>query len=208
MSRHPSFILGYHGCERETAQAVVRREKPLRPGTGKYHWLGTGIYFWEDDPLRAIEWAKGRPGKRALKDPWVVGAVIDLGNCLDLRVRENVELVRQAHQLLGAEAQEANMELPVNQEAPNDKSPDKVMRWLDHLVIERLHRMLEENNEPQFDTVRALFHEGMKLYKESGFLEKTHTEIAVRSERHIIGYFLPKETPLLLQAAARVAADP
>jgi hypothetical protein len=168
--------------------------------------LGNGIYFWEDDPLRAIEWAKGRPGKRALKDPWVVGAVIDLGNCLDLRVRENVELLRQAYQLVCDEAREAGMELPTNQEAPNDKSPDKVLRYLDHAVIERLHRMATEGGLEPFDTVRALFHEGSELYKDSGFEEKTHTEIAVRSERQIVGYFLPKETPLLTQAAIRAAS--
>ena len=110
----------------------------------------------------------------------------------DLRVRGDAELVRQAHQLFVEEAAKAGMALPKNQEAPNDKSPDKVLRYLDHAVIERLHQMVEESGQPQFDTVRSLFHEGKELYDESGFWDKTHTEIAVRTEACIIGYFLPR----------------
>ncbi|HEY5105928.1 MAG TPA: hypothetical protein VII73_04040 [Caulobacteraceae bacterium] len=192
MSRPTSFVLGYHGCERATAEAVIGGKRPLRPGTAKYHWLGKGIYFWEDDPQRALEWAMGRPGSRALQEPCVVGAIIDLRNCLDLRVRGNVELLRQAHQLFVEEAAKAGMALPKNQEAPNDKSLDKVLRYLDHAVIERLHQMVEEARQSSFDTVRSLFHEGNELYDESGFWDKTHTEIAVRTEACVIGYFLPR----------------
>ena len=82
-------------------------------------------------------------------------------NCLDLRIRENMALVKQAHQLFELEAAATGMALPTNQDAPNDKSPDLVMRYLDHAVIERLHRLAEETGMPPFDTVRALFHEGV-----------------------------------------------
>jgi hypothetical protein len=174
------------------AEAVVEGKKPLRPGTAKYHWLGQGIYFWEDDPQRALEWAVGRPASRALKEPCVVGAVIDLRNCLDCRVRQNVELMQQAYQLFKFEAESAGMAMPENQQAPNDRSPDMVLRYLDHAVIERLHQMIKENKLEPFDTVRALFREGNPAYDGSGFWEKTHTEIAVRTEACIIGYFLPR----------------
>jgi hypothetical protein len=171
------------------AERLVTGEIRLRPGTAKYHWLGRGIYFWENDPKRALEWAKGRPASRALQEPYVVGAVIDMRNCLDLRLRENVELVREAHRVFEVEAASAGMALPENQEAPNDKSP--VLRYLDHAVIERLHQMAEETGLPSFDTVCSLFHEGAPIYPGSGFWEKTHTEIAVRTESCITGYFLP-----------------
>lgn len=193
MSRLTSFVLGYHGCERALAEEVISgKRKNLRAGKAKYHWLGEGIYFWEDDPHRALEWAIGRPASRALTEPCVVGAVIDMRNCLDLRVRQNVELVKEAHQLFLSEAAQAKMDLPENQDAPNDKSPDLVMRYLDYAVIERLHKMAEETGRPPFDTVRALFHEGVPTYAGSGFREKTHTEIAVRTPDCIVGYFLPR----------------
>jgi hypothetical protein len=192
VSRLTSFVLGYHGCERELGEAVIRGEKRLKQSTSKYHWLGKGIYFWEDDPLRALEWAQGRPAARALKDPFAIGAVIDMRNCLDLRVRENAELVREAYELLRDETLETGMEMPVNQSAPNDKSPDMVMRYLDNAVIDRLHKMVENEGGASFDTVRALFPEGKELYPGSGFKNKTHSEIAVRTEKCIIGYFLPR----------------
>jgi hypothetical protein len=42
----------------------------------EYDWLGNGIYFWEHSPERARRWAGA--------DGIVIGAVIQLGNCLDL----------------------------------------------------------------------------------------------------------------------------
>ena len=192
MSRPTSFFLGYHGCERDLVDELIQGKKTLHPSKAKYHWLGKGAYFWEDDPLRALEWAIGRPAARALKNPTVVGAIIDPRNCLDLRVRENQELVRQAYDLLKAETASAGFEMPRNQEAPHDKSPDKVIRKLDYAVIDRLHAMIIENKWQQFDTVRSLFHEGSELYEGSGFWDKTHTEIAVLNDECIIGYFLPR----------------
>lgn len=177
----------------------------LKAGNAKYHWLGKGIYFWEDDSDRALEWAVGRPASRALEEPCVVGAVIDMRNCLDLRIRGNMALVKQAHALFELEAKAAGMDLPTNQDAPNDKSPDLVMRFLDHAVIERLHQMAEETGLPAFDTVRALFHEGEPAYPGSGFRDKTHTEIAVRTEACILAYFLPRPPlrgPVRLRAPA------
>lgn len=193
MSRFTAnFLLGFHGCEREVGEAVVRGEKPLKVSASKYHWLGRGRYFWECDPNRALHWAKSRPAARALKEPFVIGAIIDMRNCLDLRTIQGVTLVKQAYELLAQETQATEMEMPTNQEAPNDKSPDMVLRYLDNAVIDRLHRMVEANGLEPFDTVRALFPEGTEMYPNSGFKEKTHSEIAVCNERCILGYFLPR----------------
>jgi hypothetical protein len=110
-------------------------------------------------------------------------------------MRANLELVRRAHELLVEEAALAGMEMPQNQTAPNDQSPDKVMRYLDHAVVERLHRMVEDADQPSFDTVRSLFHEGKELYAGSGFTDQTHSEIAVRNPDCILGYFIPRPYP-------------
>ncbi len=45
-----------------------------RPSENPYDWLGHGIHFWEFAPERARAWS--RKGG-------VVGAVIQLGTCLD-----------------------------------------------------------------------------------------------------------------------------
>ncbi len=65
-------------------------------------------------------------------------------------------------------------------------------RKLDFAVVNFLHDLLELAGETPFDSVRALFPEGDELYPESGFLDRTHVQIAVRKESSIIGYFRPK----------------
>ena len=40
-----------------------------------YDWLGNGIYFWEEAPARAYEWAKWK----FEDDAAVIGAKIRLG---------------------------------------------------------------------------------------------------------------------------------
>jgi uncharacterized protein (DUF433 family) len=60
-----------------------------------YDWLGPGVYFWENDPVRAFDWAC-LPW-RNIKTPSVVGAVIDPGRCLDLTTQEGILAVRSAH---------------------------------------------------------------------------------------------------------------
>lgn len=94
-----SFVLGYHGCDVDVAARLVNRTDVLKPSNKKYDWLGSGIYFWGSDPHRAREWANEARARGRIKNPAVIGAVIDLGNCLDLLNRENIELVRQAHAL-------------------------------------------------------------------------------------------------------------
>lgn len=46
--------------------------------------LGHGIYFWEGNPARAMEWAEARETEGKIEIPFVVGAIIDLRHCLDL----------------------------------------------------------------------------------------------------------------------------
>ncbi len=60
-----AFVLGYHGCEKAVADAIIGSDtQHLAPSRQDYDWLGSGIYFWEADPRRALEWAAGR-GLRA-----------------------------------------------------------------------------------------------------------------------------------------------
>jgi hypothetical protein len=54
----PSFVLGYHGCDRDIAEEVLSGKFALAPSKNEYDWLGHGVYFWEHNPRRALEWAK------------------------------------------------------------------------------------------------------------------------------------------------------
>ncbi len=84
------FVLGYLGCSIETARALLGGSEFL-PSEKSYDWLGPGIYFWEDDPLRAYRWAC-HP-RRKVQNPTLVGAVLELGRCLDLTTQNGIEAV-------------------------------------------------------------------------------------------------------------------
>ncbi len=51
----PGLVIGFHGCDLSVCNRVVQRETNLRPGTNSYDWLGSGVYFWENNRQRALE---------------------------------------------------------------------------------------------------------------------------------------------------------
>ena len=187
----PSFVLGYHGCDEALAEDVFAGRAALNPSENDYDWLGWGIYFWEHSPDRAFDFAREvskRPHHRgqSITTPAVVGAVIDLGRCLNLLDTRNIGLVKEAHRLLSATAAAVGETLP-----RNTGGDEWLRRDLDCAVIQSLHAQRERDGEESFNTVRAAFQEGPPLYERSGFREKNHIQIAVRTPACIRGYFRP-----------------
>ena len=41
----PSFVLGFHGCDRSVGEDVLADKSRLLPSENSYDWLGSGIYF-------------------------------------------------------------------------------------------------------------------------------------------------------------------
>lgn len=157
-----------------------------------YDWLGPGIYFWEADPKRALEWAQWKKDKGEYENPFVIGAAIDLGNCLDLMSREDLEMLAWAYDSF-REIHEKDGRLDEMPE--NKRGPDKLLRILDCAVIKHLHSIIEAKNELEpVDTVRGLFTEGEEVFPGSGFKRKTHVQIAVRNVKCIKGVFRVSET--------------
>lgn len=197
MSRlQTSFVLGYHGCDRAVAEAVISGKADLLRSERGYDWLGPGAYFWEFDPQRAMEWAEAKVARKQYKAPGVIGAVIDLRNCLDLVVRENLELVRGAFESFSEIQQTAGLPLPENKPISADPTGEPLLRYLDCAVIQHLHQIIEEDEndsgiEP-YDTVRGMFDEGEPLYPTSGFRIRNHVQIAVRNPNCILGLFHPR----------------
>jgi hypothetical protein len=188
-----SFVLGYHGCDAEVARKLINREDELRPSDKKYDWLGPGSYFWESDPLRAMEWAREAEARGRVASPAVIGAVIDLGNCLDLLNREDIELVREAHLLLVEEQERSGLAIPENKSL--DGEPDKILRFLDRAVIQFLHEIFDQAGEAAFDSVRGLFPEGEELYPGAGFRDRNHIQISVCNPKLILGLFYSPDYP-------------
>jgi hypothetical protein len=187
----PSFILGYHGCDADLAEQVVAGKQILAPSTNDYDWLGPGIYFWEHNARRAFDFAKEvavrpHPSQQKIKTPAAVGAIINLGLCLNLLDSQCIDMVREAHDDLLASLSATHQKMP-----QNTLGPDLIKRNLDCAVIEALHLQRRNAKYPPFKTVRAAFFEGGRLYENAGFAAKNHIQVAVRDHRCIVGYFRP-----------------
>lgn len=160
------------------------------------------MYFWEFDPERAHAYAKALAVKRAkgpeINVPGVLGAVIDLGNCLDLMDYRNLTMVKHAYDSLLAGAEGDHEILPKNKR--DLRSGDVLLRDLDCAVIELLHEIwVHDLEQPPFDSVRGVFWEGNELYPNAGFREKDHIQICVRNPNCIKGFFLPRKEDVKFQ---------
>jgi hypothetical protein len=191
----PGFALGFHGCDEELGRAVIAGEHHLEPSSNSYDWLGTGVYFWEGSPQRAEEWAinvhKRHPSR--VRRPFVVGAIIDLGNCFNLVDRSAVTELAEAHETFKLVQEAAGLEMPRNEGG----TQDRLLRYLDRAVIEWMHqvragkRLADQAPAPPYDTLRSPFLEGPPLFEGAGIRSMTHIQIAVRNMASIKGYFLP-----------------
>lgn len=157
-----------------------------------HDWLGRGTYFWESDKDRALEWANYKHRVGLCPEPFVVGAIIDLGNCFDLTVRENLDFLGTVFESYAEMRTKAGLAMPENKDSIKGASQNKVMRHLDCAVFNYLHQVIEEGGQPPFDTIRGLFVEGDRAYPGSEVYKLTHVQIAVCNDDCIRGIFLPR----------------
>lgn len=183
----PSHILAFHSCDRETGLKVLNGKTKLKPSINNWDWLGHGIYFWEHNPMRALEYAKDvaagkQKAKGKIKTPFVIGCIIDLGKCLNLTEPSHHPFIKSAYKTLHASYKESGRILPSNYGNA---------RVLDCAVFKALHKMLELKSLPPYDTVRGAFPEGKPIYEGCAINDQTHIQICVRNPDSILGYFLP-----------------
>jgi hypothetical protein len=184
------YLLGYHGCDISLVNRIISgEEKHLEPSKNDHDWLGRGAYFWIDSPARAFEWAKHPSGARAseITTPAVLGAVIQPGRCLNLTDIQAAEALRRAYLIYESSTILAGQPLPRNETEVNGIF---LRRKLDCAVINSLHQMRLDDNEPAYDSVLGVFEEGEFVFEGSGIREKTHIQMAVLNiEECIKGYF-------------------
>jgi hypothetical protein len=184
----PFQITGFHSCDREVGLRILNGDDELRVSTNPWDWLGPGVYFWEQNPARALEYAievaKGaQKNSGPIKTPFVIGAIIELGNCLNLIEPNSINIVKQAHTSLEQLINDSGQKMPVNKGAN---------RKLDCAVIQMVHETNKRLDIPVYDTIRSAFIEGDEIYPGSNFTERLHIEICVINTSLIKGYFLPR----------------
>ena len=193
-SSKPSVIYGFHGLDKEIALKILNQEEQFLHSNNRYDWLGQGVYFWENNLRRAERYAiqDSQRSDSKIKDPFVLGAVLELGNCLDLLDQASIEFVQEAYKVLEQDLKALGQPMPENQSfSPSDFDFKK--RELDCAVIRQACELAEEYEQP-FDSVRAPFIEGKEIYPGAKFHSENHIQIAVINPDCIKGIFLPRES--------------
>lgn len=160
--------------------------------------------FWENNYDRALEWAESKKEAGSIKNPAVLGAIVQLGYCCDLLDSKFIKLVSGSYKLMALNHAMAGQTLPKNQDAPNDRFKDKLIRKLDCATLEFMHSTIEQqyfediktqnySSNRVFDTTRGVFTEGGPAYEGAGFFEKSHIQICVRNMNCIKGFFIPRQ---------------
>ena len=184
MDQFARTIIGYHGCSKTLAGRLLTGELPIsdwKPSTNSYDWLGHGIYFWEHGPSRASEWAKE---KYDLADADVIGALIQLGTCLDLTDIAASSLLRESYKALERSHLAEHKALP-----QNTGGASAFRRELDCEVINLLVE-LSAGDDP-IQTIRGIFIEGEPIFPGSEIREKSHIQVSVIDPTCILGVFRP-----------------
>jgi len=72
----PGLLIGFHGCDRSRQQELLQNSATIPTSDKPYDWLGHGMYFWENNYDRALQWAEENRGRGdGIKDPTVIMAL-------------------------------------------------------------------------------------------------------------------------------------
>ncbi len=192
-------IVGFHGCDQATADRVLVTGEPMKPSSNQWDWLGEGIYFWEQNPERAWQFAEEQRARGKITNPSVIGAFIHLGRCFDLTRSAATGALAGAYGGLRAAADALGNPLPSNRSGAG-AGDDLLLRDLDCAVLNfhlRAADRSEGGGSTFYQTVRGVFVEGEPAYPGASIFTKTHTQVAVRDPSVIVGYFRPSRYTLL-----------
>jgi hypothetical protein len=198
-----NLILGFHGCEASVRDALLNNPNEIKISQKPFDWLGHGMYFWENNYQRALQWAWQKRNRGAIKQPAVIGAVIYLGYCCDFLDQENIQLLSRSFNLMKESYKNSEAELPSNKDLATDPHKDKLLRNLDCAVIEFMHTELSNQVQRDiqtkgfsdykiFDTTRGVFTEGGPAFPGAGLFAKSHIQVCVRNPNCIKGFFMPR----------------
>jgi len=51
-SKRSNLVLGFHGCDEKIAKYIISGETKMMQSSNDYDWLGSGFYFWENNPKK------------------------------------------------------------------------------------------------------------------------------------------------------------
>jgi hypothetical protein len=178
----PRRLFGYHGCTLDFAKRITTPSVDIEEWNHSdkaWDWLGDGVYFWEEAPLRAWEWAVAMCARKG-GSPAVVGALIAPRTLVDLGDTEFADQLKTAYELVKSTFEQLGKPLPENKPFKADPTdPDRKFRALDRLVVEELVGSPARKGTV-IEAVRAPFQEGAEAYPGAAIYLRSHVQIAVR----------------------------
>lgn len=159
------IAIGYHGTRSEWADIIER--DGFQVSKNPYDWLGDGVYFFQDAPSRAREWAYDH----YKDDGAVIAAEIRLEHCMDLLDVGWTEVLSNAYDSYLKRIRQLGHSRPTQAGGAH---------YLDREVINYTVGALEEVGS-RIDCVRAAFREGGPIYPDSALYDRAHIQIAVRN---------------------------
>ncbi|MGE7774064.1 hypothetical protein ACQKLP_05035 [Chitinophaga sp. NPDC101104] len=198
-----NFAIGYHGCDMDIAELLLNDHRKFFVSDREHEWLGHGMYFWENNLRRGMEWANLKFERQLIRKPAVIGALLNLRNCCDFSDQRYLNLIRSYHGNMKEDRAIRGRDMPVNFAPKGTLPKDIVARNLDCAAIEHMHEEMEwlsrfgtpDNfgcETKPFDSVRGLFIEGQPVFDGSGIYSKSHIQICIRNPECIVGFFKPR----------------
>ena len=158
------IVSGYHGTSSEAAERIMM--EGFQHSRNPYDWLGDGVYFFQDAPQRAWDWAREQHGNYGA----VVGAHILLQDCIDLLDLGWYQVMADAYDSYVRILRDSGQPIPVQSRGAHR---------LDREIMNYMVGVLRESGL-RVACVRAAFGEGHPVYSDSAFYDRAHVQIAVR----------------------------
>lgn len=164
----PLRVYGYHGTSKRSAIEINERGFDL--STNDYDWLGTGVYFFQDAPMRAASWAR----ERYPDSPAVIKSELVLENCVDLLDIAWNPIIRETYGMFVKEYEKASIPLP--RQNPQISKAHRLDCAFFNYIVEKVFA----SRDVTIDSIRAVFNEGDRIYPDSAIFDRSHIQILIR----------------------------
>jgi hypothetical protein len=158
------IVVGHHGTSQQIADQVL--SGGFLVSKNAYDWLGDGVYFWQNAPLRALSWATKTFGT----DGVVIEADIEVRDFINLLDIEWMSWLADVHDQYLVELKEKGQAPPVQTERAHR---------LDREVINFGIEILEQSGHSVRGVIGS-FREGRPVFPNSALYSESHVQIAVR----------------------------
>jgi len=170
LKKEPLEILGYHGTSVARATQILRGG--FRLSQNDWDWLGEGIYFWQDAPLRALQWARTWPGARTGGGHAVIQARLRLEDCMDLLDNDWNDLFSEASARFVRTWAQEGRQIPTNNKPYGCNRLDRA--YFDFIVGD-----LRRTSVP-IRSIRTAVTEGLPVQPASPICFDSHVQVAIR----------------------------